>query len=147
MDRMARNLSIAACGLFIASLVLPVAEITIFDHPTLVLGWEAAVSSVGLGAADVPHAGMRLLAAAAIGNVVFVLAPWMVLKARGRTASLIYMVGVAAGLLLAIAVPLVRDDFAALHGGYFVWIGAFFLLLGAVGLRIGTRTMHGYETR
>ena len=134
-DHRARSLGIAACCLFLLSLALPAAEGTIFDRPELMLGWEAAVLSVGMATAWISDPGILVLALAAITNIVFVIAPWMVLKRRKRAVSLAYVVAVIIAFLLAAMSPFALSDFPTLHGGYFVWLMAYVLLLGAAAMR------------
>ena len=140
MDRLVRNLGIAACFLFLASLALPAAEVTIFDSPALVLGWEAAVSSVGMATAPMSDPGILVLALAAVSNIVFVIAPWMVLKSRKRPISSVYAVAVAIAFLLAAISPFALSNFPLLHGGYFVWIMAYLLLFSAATMQAAGRS-------
>jgi hypothetical protein len=131
----ARKLGIAACCLFLASLALPAAEGTIFDSPTLLLGWEAAFFSVGMASAPISDPGIFVPALAAVSNIVFVIAPWMVLKKRTRAVSRAYALAVVVAFSLAATSPFALDNSPILHGGYFAWLLACLLLLGAATMR------------
>jgi hypothetical protein len=131
----ARNLGIAACCFFLVSLALPAAEMTIGDRPEIILGWQAAVMSVVLAKALVADPRSSVLVLAALGNVVFVIAPWMVLKKHDEIViSRAYAITVLIALLLAVASAFALSK-AALQGGYFAWVTAYVLLLGAASMR------------
>jgi hypothetical protein len=129
------KLGIAACCLFLLSLALPAAEGWILDSPALLLGWQAAVFSVAMATPPISDPGVVVLALASVGSIVFVIAPWMVLKSRRLTVSRAYAFAVVIAFLLAVASPFALHNFPTLHGGYFVWIVAYVLLLGAAAMR------------
>jgi hypothetical protein len=131
----ARNLGIVACCLFLLSLALPATEMTIGGRSEVILGWQAAVMSVSLAkmlGADLPSSVVVL---AGIGNVVFVIAPWMVLKKHNDLAiSRAYAIAVLIALLLAVATAFTLSN-GTLREGYFAWVTAYVLLLGAASMR------------
>jgi len=133
--RMPRNLGIVACCLFLVSLALPATEMTIGGRSQVMLGLHAAVISVGLAKVLMADLQGSVVALAGIGNAVFVIAPWMVLKKHNDIAiSRAYAIAVLIALLLAVATAFTLSN-GTLREGYFAWVTAYVLLLGAASMR------------
>jgi hypothetical protein len=133
----AQKLAIGGCCLFALSLALPAVEVTVLQEPEAVPGWQAVATLVGLslygGAIRDPWLLIPTLAA--VGNIVFLLAPWMVSQTRERKTVRVYAVCVVIVFALAVASPFAFEHIQTLLVGYFLWLMSYLLLLGALGAR------------
>jgi hypothetical protein len=138
MGDKAQKLAIGSCCLFLFSLALPSVEVTVFQKPRILMGWEAALFSVGLFNGVLNDPRILVPSLAAVSNIVFLFAPWMVSRSRRRKIAGAYAFGVVVAFTLAVASPFALGQFPTLLVGYFLWIMAYVLLLGALTARAVT---------
>jgi hypothetical protein len=123
--------------LFLSSLVLPAAEIHMFQRPTIVHGWQAsllALASINMLFSDPLWAALPL---ASLGNVLVIVAPWLMKPVRKKSTLVASVLGLAFCVVCALAAPHLLAKFnPALHIGYYLWIAAMLMSLTAALIRL-----------
>ena len=86
------RLAILAFSLFILSLCLPAVSLPLFDKPIVLQGWQAAYLSIVMIAGLVNTPEMLPVCLAALGNLFFLLAPWLI-KRQQKTQNMLFLHG------------------------------------------------------
>jgi hypothetical protein len=141
MKKASRNFLIVAEILFLCSLYLPAIRITVLGKVTEWEGWLTmfvAVWSLGDITSD---RSLALVMVAALGNLVFFVAPLLTLHSFRAVSHRVFFGAVVCALVLALLTPLsnaVRP--VQLLSGYFIWLAAYAALLGSAILACTNQT-------
>lgn len=140
-------LLIVAEFLFLCSLFLPALETVVLGKPVSWEGWRATAVAVWALSDVKEDPTLIFLASAGLGNVVFLVAPWLLLFSTRSVKALRVFAGVVAGsVILALWAP--HSSVAGapkLLVGYFAWLLAYMALLGSVALSPGSKKLLGKE--
>lgn len=137
------RLAILAFSLFILSLCLPAVSLPLFDKPIVLQGWQAAYLSIVMIAGLVNTPEMLPVCLAALGNLFFLLAPWLIKRQQKNAKHVIFAWGlISFCLLMALLSPYCfKGERLLVFSGYFVWIGAYSVLCFAYSKMVYQNTM------
>jgi hypothetical protein len=153
LNRLKRQLSKIAFGLFLIALFSPSVQIAVLGKSADFLGFQAVYFSIeGLlsllingNFSDASVGGYVLYGCAALLNFALILSPLAIAFRPRRPLLLLCILLCSAGLCLSLILPVVQTDVAPrLLIGYLIWIVAFLLMLIAL---CGTAKEQGIRSR
>jgi hypothetical protein len=134
MKKTSKAFLIIAELFFLLSMFMPAVETKVFGKPVDWEGWRIALLAIwSLGdVATTPS--WAAVCIAALGNVVFILAPLLLCRPVGVAARRAFCGGVVCALAFALGAPIAPGvGSPKLLVGYFVWLMAYVaMLIGAI---------------
>lgn len=131
------RLALLALSLFVLSLFLPAVSLPLFDKPIVLHGWQAAYLSIVMIAGLLNTPEMLPVCLAALGNVFFIVAPWLIQRQQKKSSGYILFTLLSLSLVMAlVARYCFKDERLSVFSGYFVWVGAYCVLWLAYGKKL-----------
>ena len=145
MRQASRVLLIIAELLFVCALLLPAFENVVLGKVVSWEGWRASALAIWALNDLTKDPAFGLLGVAGLGNIVFIVTPWLLLfRAPSNITLRILSSAIVGAFLMGILVP--QAEIAGspkLLVGYFVWLLAYVVLLGSVMLFQNSKVRHG----
>lgn len=119
--------------LFLSSLLLPALENVVLGEVASWEGWRVTAIAIWALSDVIKDPDFILLGAAGLGNLVFLVAPWLLFGKPSRSKLRALTGAVVVAFMLALWAPyLPGAGSTKLLVGYFTWLSAYAALLGSV---------------